>query len=242
MASRKMVDIEDHGQYRILFLNNPPVNALSEDMVSELTEIFSHISTGGVNAVILCGRDKIFSAGLNLRELRNNNAEENEALFDKIYSLLELVQNTPVPVIAAVNGDAIGGGFELALCADIRILDPQARLGTTGVNLGLVFCTQRLSRLSGIGTAKEMLFSARLISAPEAKERRIAQLVSSPGQALKEAIELARLIATKSPSAVRAVKQAINSGYDLPLEEGLKVEKGELFRVLMTNEYKGRIQ
>jgi enoyl-CoA hydratase/carnithine racemase len=69
----------------------------------------------------------------------------------------------------------------------------------------------------------------------------LVQPVSSPGQALKEAIELARLIATKSPSAVRAVKQAINSGYDLPLEEGLKVEKGELFRVLMTNEYKGRI-
>ena len=153
-----------------------------------------------------------------------------------------MIYRLPFPVIAALNGYTLGGGFELALSCDIRIADETAVMGAVGVNLGLVFSTQRLARLIGYGKAKEMLFSGRRMEAREAYELGLVEFVVQAGTSLAQARVLAASIACKDPYNLQAIKKAVNQGLDLDLSQGLELERQYLFEMLDTDNYRQRIK
>lgn len=222
-------------------LNAPPVNSLSHEIIDELEKILPELSDPSIKAVILTGQGKCFSAGANIKGFPDHTVEENQAYFERIYNILKMVESIPVPVIAAINGYAMGAGLELSLCADIRVMDANSRLGATSVNLGLIFCTQRLPRLIGISRAKDLLLTARHIDAREALDIGLVQYISPAGKSMDKARELADLIASKSPLALKGVKDSVHRGYEQPLPEGLKLEYHHLSAMFATEDFQQRV-
>lgn len=234
-----LVDFED--KVATVSLNDPPANVLSQAMIEQLISTFQSFKKMDLAAVIVCGMGShSFSAGADIRELAKNSPEQNRCYFARIYHAFKLISSCRLPVIAAVNGYAYGAGLELALCADIRVMDQNAKMSGTGVNLNLVFCTQRLLRLVGPGRAKDMLFQARQINADEALEIGLAEYVTPPGSSLEKAREISQIISQKGHPAVQLVKQVLNQGLDLSLEEALKIESEAITRMFATEEFKRR--
>ncbi len=228
-----ILTLEITGDIALVTLQVPPVNALSCSVLEEMSLCFTRLPFESIRAIILTGSPEYgFSAGANIRELLNKSLAEKQKYFQHLYRLFRLIENTPFPLIAAINRFAMGAGLELALCADIRIIDEDARLTAAGVNMGLVFGTQRLSRLIGLGQAKTMLFTGHAVNANEAHGMGLVQDISPPGEALQRALELAKMIARKSPASIREVKEVLNKCGDLPLAEGLELENDRLNKVL----------
>lgn len=226
----------------IISLNNPPVNALTEELLDDFTAAFSSICLDETAAVLITGSETCFSAGANIKAFLPNGAEKNQEYFDRIYAMFRQIESCPVPVIAAVNGIAMGAGLELSLCADLRVVDEKARLGATSVNLGLVFCTQRLPRLIGYSRASKMLYTAEVIGAKEAMESGLAHYVAPAGQSLDLAEKVAQMIATKGPAALRGVKQAFQAGQGLELDKAMEKEREQLFTVFATQDFQDRVE
>ena len=212
--------VEQDGAIVVITMNRPKaLNALNDQTLGELDRIFSCIETEAeVLGVIITGEGKGFVAGA---DISRNYANRAQTLFNKIEGLEK-------PVIAAVNGYALGGGCELSMSCDIRIASEKAVFGQPEVNLGLVPCfggTQRLSRLVGTGIAKEMIFTARQIKADEAKAIGLVNKVVAPEALLDEAKAMMGGIISKAPMAVRYAKVAINKGVNMDLMNGLELEK-----------------
>jgi len=224
-------------------LHAPPVNALSQLMLDEISSCFFKISQIQPRAVVLTGNMNYgFSAGANIRELVNQNLQSNRQFFANLYQLFNQLENVPFPLIVAINRFAMGAGLELALCADIRVMDDNARLAAAGVNMGLVFGTQRLSRLVGLGQAKNMVLTGRQVFAREAYDIGLVQYLSPPGQALNQAGKLAELIAQKSSLSVQGAKKVLNAGFDLPIDKGLHLEFEQLEKMLASEDFQQRTQ
>lgn len=222
-------------------LNNPPVNVISQNVVEQLSRTFEDLKNTDIAAVIITGQGRhSFCTGADIKELVENNLEQNQAYFSRIYETFNLIATCQYPVIAAVNGYAYGAGLELALCADIRVMDQNAQMSAAGVNLNLVFGTQRLSRLVGPGRARDMLFCARQVNASEAREFGLVEYVVPPGTAGDKAREIAMLISQKGQMAVQAVKQVLNQGIDLPLNQALHLEAESIYRMLSSSEFASR--
>lgn len=222
-------------------LNNPPANVLSRAMVEQLSQVFYDLENINAAAVIITGQGaRSFCAGADIRELTENESNQNRAYFAMIYQTLKLIANCKAPVLAAVNGYACGAGLELALCADIRVMDQKAQMAATGVNLNLVFCTQRLPRLIGPGRAKDMLLYARPVSSSEAREIGLAEHVALPGESYGKAREIAMQISKKGRIAVQNIKQTLNRGFELPLDEALDLESESINQMLDTGEFDRR--
>lgn len=222
-------------------LNNPSANVLTQALIEQLSQIFHDLEHIPVSAVIITGQGShSFSTGANIKELLDNDLEQNKMYFSKIYETFNLIANCHYPVIAAVNGYAYGAGLELALCADIRVIDQNAHMAATGVNLNLVFCTQRLARLAGPGRAKDMLFRARELDASEALEFGLAEHIAPPGTAYENAKEIALRISRKGQEAVQSVKQALNRGLELPLNQAINLEAELIYKMFATSEFKRR--
>ncbi|MDD2510576.1 MAG: enoyl-CoA hydratase/isomerase family protein [Syntrophomonas sp.] len=222
-------------------LHAPPVNALSQLMLKEISACFSEISQDEAKVVVLTG-DYGFSAGANIRELLNQSPASNQDYFASLYQLFRQIENIPFPLIAAINRFAMGAGLELALCADIRVMDDDARIAAAGVNMGLVFGTQRLSRLAGYGRAKDIVLTGRQIDAQQAELMGIIEHRSPPGQALSKALILGKLISQKAPQSVQGAKKAITSGFDLPFEKGMELEFEFLEKMLYSDDFRQRAQ
>lgn len=238
---RSLINMQFNDQVAVVTLNNPPVNALSHAVIEQLSETFHNLEQISPAAVVITGQGShSFSAGADIKELVKNNPERNQAYFSVIYDTLGRIAACPYPVIAAINGYAFGAGLELALCADIRVMDQNAQMSAAGVNLNLVFCTQRLLRLVGPGRARDMLFYARRVNAEEALEFGLVEHAAPPGTAGDLAGAIAAEISHKGQEAVRMVKQVLNMGIDLPLNQGLKLEAEALYRMLNTAEFKRR--
>lgn len=157
--------------------------------------------------------------------------DEVRAVVDRIRGMIDAVARLPVPVIAAVNGAAFGGGLELALACDVRLASSSASMGLTETSLAIIpggGGTQRLARLVGPGRAKELIFAARRLSAEEAFRIGLVQEVVEPDHLLARASELAATIAANGPVAVRAAKEAVDRGLELSMADGLALE-GELY-------------
>jgi enoyl-CoA hydratase len=236
-----MVTFELHDSVAIICLDRPEkLNALTRDALIELGEMFGRIEQEReVRAVILTGAgERAFSAGTDIVELAAIGIEEARSVAERGQNVCERIERCPIPVIAAVNGLAAGGGFELALACHIRLASTSARFSLPETRLGIIpgyGGTQRLSRVTGSGRALEMMLAGEEISADEALRIRLINATIAPAQLLSEAEALARKIASLAPLAVRACLEAVTRGLNLPLEEGLKLE-AELFSSLFATE------
>lgn len=215
------------------------MNALNRQFFAEMNGWLSEF--GGrrdIKVLIITGAGNAFVAGADIAELKDMDpvqGKEISAIGQQTFARLEQLD---MPVIAAVNGFALGGGCELALACDIRIASNKAKFGQPEVNLGLIpgFAgTQRLPRLIGLGNALYLLISGDLISADEALRLGLVQKVVAPEQLLTEALELARKITAKGPAAVRLVKKVCRQGLELDFKAGCLLETSE-FSSLFGNE------
>ncbi|HXQ49140.1 MAG TPA: enoyl-CoA hydratase-related protein [Thermoplasmata archaeon] len=212
----------------ILILKNPPVNALSTALLAELDHHLSAIeSDPKVRAVILTGDGQYFSAGADLKEIATLDLTSAPDVVRRGHALFARIAGLRPPVVAAINGLALGGGLELALAADLRVAGESAKLGAPEVNYGLMPAyggTQRLPRTVGLSKAKELIFTGAMIPAAEALRIGLVNKLVPAGQELRAARDLAHTIAQKAPKAVQAAKRAINEGITKPLAEGILIE------------------
>ncbi|KAA9015738.1 enoyl-CoA hydratase-related protein [Niallia endozanthoxylica] len=221
----------------VITINRPKfLNALNTEVLKELSEAVDLItSDAAIRAVIVTGAgEKAFVAGADIAEMQMKDvleAREFSSLGNKIFSKLENLQK---PVIAAVNGFALGGGCELAMACDIRIAGHQAKFGQPEVGLGIMAGfggSQRLARLVGAGIAKELLFTGEMVHAERAYAMGLVNQVVDSSEVLDEAKRMAKMIAAKSPLGVSFTKKAVNEGLNLDLERALSLE-AELFGAL----------
>lgn len=224
------IKLEINSGVGIITMCYPKVlNALSNKTLEELSEAVDIVEKDkSVLGLIITGEGKAFVAGADISQMQPYGAEEGRNYADFAQSIFNKIENLGKPVIAAINGYALGGGCELAMSCDIRIASEKACFGQPEVNLGVIPCfggTQRLSRLVGTGIAKELIFTGRMIKAEEAKAIGLVNKVVAPEELLKEAIEMMELIKTKAPLAVKYSKVAINRGIDLDIFNGLELEK-----------------
>ncbi len=240
-----LINAERRDAIEIIRLNRPEkLNALSRDMISALSETFTRLgSDAGLRVVILTGAgDQAFCAGTDISELsdlaKSDLAKEQaEEVSQRGQSLCNQIESFPVPVIAAVNGIAAGGGCELALACHLRVASSNARFSLPEAKLGIIpgyGGTQRLTREIGNGRAAEMMLTARTVAADEALSIGLINRLAS-GDVLTEAEALANEIALLAPLAIRACLKAMTLGSELLLADGLALES-ELFASLFATE------
>jgi enoyl-CoA hydratase/carnithine racemase len=212
----------------LLTLMHPPVNALSTALLNELGQRLDSIDADPkVRAVILTGDGPYFSAGADLKELATLDLRDAPSIVAKGQAIFTRIEGLRPPVIAAINGLALGGGLELALACDLRIVGESAKLGAPEVNYGLMPSyggTQRLPRLVGGSKAKELIFTGTMVPAAECVRIGLANRSVPSGQELRAARDLAHTIAQRAPKAVQAAKRAIREGLGLPIPQALELE------------------
>ena len=223
----------------VLRLDRPPVNALNSEMHADLLRCAHEIDASpDVRAVLIWGGEKGFAGGADIAEMSELNSRQLAAFGRTLTRALEAIAHLRVPVIAAVTRYALGGGFELALAADLRIMADDARFGVPEITLGVIpgaGGTQRLARLLGPARAKELVFTGRPIKAPEAVALGIAVASCPADQVYDEAMKLAGRLAAGATAAIAAAKSAIDDGLDMDLANGLRLE-GDKFAGLFDTE------
>lgn len=230
MGGYKYLLLEMDETTAIVSINRPEaLNALNEEVLSELKQMVINLGQNdNVKVIILTGASpKSFVAGADIAAMLGKNVQEAQEFAMMGQQILHLIEDLGKPVIAAVNGFALGGGCELAMACDIRIASEKARFGLPEVGLGIIpgfGGTQRLARLVGSGMAKYLTFSGGMISAEEALRIGLVEKVVTADNLIKTAKELATEIAQKSPAAVRLAKQAINQGMDMDMHNGNLLE------------------
>jgi len=215
------------------------MNALNSRFFQEMDALLEELSVrDDIKVVVLTGEGKAFVAGADIAEMVHMTPDQGHAfsaLGQKVFRRIELLDK---PVIAAVNGFALGGGEELALACDVRIASAKAKFGQPEVNLGLIpgyAATQRLPRLIGLGNALFLLMSGEMITADEALRVGLVQKVVAPEQLLPTVLALAKTIASKGPKAVKLVKHVARMGILMDFESGCALE-AEKFGTLFGNE------
>jgi len=214
-------------------INRPAVhNALNAALLDALGARIDELGRdGGVRAIVLTGTgEKAFSAGADLDELAPLSAESAHPVMTRGQAVIRGIERSPVPVIAAVNGLALGGGFELVLACSFALVSRTASLGLPEAGLGLIpgyGGTQRLARVAGPAVARHVMLTGSRLDAERAHQLGLAVLPPcEPADLLGEATRVAGTIAAKGPRAVRAILEAVDRGADLPLESGLALETG----------------
>lgn len=221
---------EKEGSIGLLTINRPQVlNALNREAMTEISQVVGKIATDPEVAVLIItgAGEKSFVAGADISEMRTLSALEGRAWSKFSQATFNAIENLPQPVIAAVNGYALGGGCELAMSCDIRIASEKAKFGQPEVQLGVVAAfagTQRLPRLVGKGRAKELLFTGDQIDAAEACRIGLVNKVVPAGELLTAAKALAAKIISRGPVAVQLCKAAVNEGLDMDLESAQAYE------------------
>jgi len=221
---------EAKGSVGIITINREKaLNALNSTVLSELNDTLDAVDLDVIRCLVLIGAgEKSFVAGADIAEMSALTKKEGEAFGKQGNDVFRRIETFPIPVIAAVNGFALGGGCEIAMSCDIRLCSETAIFGQPEVGLGITpgfGGTQRLARLVGPGMAKQMIFGGRNIKADEAYRIGLVNAVYPAGE-LKEAAEkLAAGIAKNAPIAVRNAKKAINDGLDLDMDTALVIEE-----------------
>lgn len=224
------VRTENRGGVLVITIDRPKVlNALNAQTVGEIGEAFEAArNDDSVRAVIVTGGgDKAFVAGADINELAKMTPISGKATASKGQSVFFNIERFPKPVIAAINGYALGGGCELALACHIRIASEKAQIGLPEVTLGIIpgyGGTQRLARLVGKGKALEIICTADRVSAADAEKIGLVNKVVPADQLMSTAEEMARKIASRGPAAVRCALEAVMSGSEMPFEEGQFLE------------------
>jgi enoyl-CoA hydratase/carnithine racemase len=225
----ELVLVETDQSVATLRLNRPPMNALGSALIDDLIAAVGRVSADpGVRAVVLYGGDRLFAAGADINEMAANSYPAMAAYSSRLQEAFNAVAEIAKPVIAAVTGYALGGGLELALCADFRVLGETAQIGQPEVLLGLIpgaGGTQRLPRLIGPARAKDLIFSGRFVRADEALAIGLADRVVPDAEVHATAGELAARYAAGPPIALAAAKHAIDAGLGTDLRTGLEIER-----------------
>ncbi|MDX2021078.1 MAG: enoyl-CoA hydratase-related protein [Deltaproteobacteria bacterium] len=239
--SYKTLLVDAAGPVRMVLVNRPAVlNALDSHVLQELGHCFRALATDpDLRCVILSGAgEKAFVAGADIAAMSKLTPWQARAFAAAGHETAAAIESLPVPVIAAVNGFALGGGLELALCADFIYASAKAKLGFPEVGLGVIpgfGGTHRLATRVGIGRAREMIYTGRVITAAEAAAWGLANAVTEPESLLTTVQALAATIASKSPLGVAEAKRAMRISQGLPLERALVMEQ-ELFAGLFATE------
>lgn len=224
------IQLETADRIAVITLNRPDkLNALNHDTLAELREVMQHIeNSGGIDVVILTGAgEKAFVAGADIKELAAQGAVSGQRFAAFGQEVFSAIEQCGKPVIAAVNGFALGGGCELALSCHIRIAAENAKFGQPEVNLGVIpgyGGTQRLARVIGPGMAAEMILTGNMVDAAEAHRIGLVNRVVPRGEAMTSAREMAATIVSKGQPAVRLALQALRCVPQMGLREGLATE------------------
>ena len=223
------VKIEINQGVGILTVNRPDaMNSLNNDVLNDLFDSFTQLATDeSVLAVIITGEGKAFVAGADIAAMYDMNPIAAHELSSNGHRVMNLIESTPKPVIAAINGFALGGGCELAMACDIRIASERAKFGQPEVNLGIIpgfGGTQRLHRLVGKGMAKLLIMTGDIIDAQEANRIGLVEKVVAPEHLMEAANALAAKIISKAPLAVASAKTTIDVGYNMNVSSASTLE------------------
>ncbi len=225
----ELVRIERDGSVATIRLDRPPMNALNAEVQAEISACAAEVSADpAVRSVVVYGGPKIFAAGADIKEMATLGYAEMAADSKRLQDSFSAVAGIGKPVVAAVTGYALGGGLELALCADFRVVGQGAKLGQPEILLGLIpgaGGTQRLPRLIGPAKAKEIIFTGRFVDSAEALAIGLADKVVADEQVYAAAVELAARFADGPAVALRAAKQAVDAGLEADLATGLEIER-----------------
>ena len=234
--------LDRDGWIATLTLSRPPVNALSREMVRELAAAAGVLAVDeSVSVVVIRSDQRHFCAGADLKERATTSPDQVSNVVNAIRDCFDAVARLPQPTIAAVHGSALGGGAELALACDLRIMADDVRFGFSETSLGIIpgaGGTQRLPRLIGLSKAKELIFSARILDSAECLELGLADRVVPAADLHQAAHDYAAELACNAPLALRAAKQAIIQGLERSMEEGLESE-GEAYDSLIHTRDRG---
>jgi enoyl-CoA hydratase len=222
------LDVEDGvGTIR---LDRPPMNAFDGQVTAELRAVAAEASArADVRAAVVYGGEKVFAAGADIKQMSAMSYAQIVTWVGDLSAAFELVARIPKPVVAAVAGFALGGGLELALCADFRVVADDAKLGQPEILLGVIpgaGGTQRLPRLIGPARAKDLIFSGRQVRAEEAGRIGLADRVVPADEVYAEALRMARRYVDGPAMALAAAKRAIDDGAQMGLSEALRMEVG----------------
>jgi enoyl-CoA hydratase/carnithine racemase len=236
----EFVRLEVEGGIGTIWLARPPMNALSAQVQEELRAAAQEATErADVRAVVLYGGPKVFAAGADVKEMAGWDYQQMVDRSVQLQSAFTAVARIPKPVIAAVTGYALGGGCELALCCDLRVVGDNAKLGQPEILLGIIpgaGGTQRLSRLIGPSRAKDLIFTGRFVDAEEALRIGLADRVVAPDDVYAEARALAARLAAGPGYALRAAKESIDRGLEVDLDTGLDIERVQFAALFATED------
>jgi enoyl-CoA hydratase/carnithine racemase len=229
----------------VITLNRPPANAISEALVRELNDALASVEQDdSVRAVIMTGSgDRIFCAGADLGSAFSGGQVDVFIRFGN--SVLRRIERFPKPVIAALNGHALGGGCEIAMACHLRLLKDSARMGQTESNLGIIpgfGGTQRMPRLIGRAKALEFMILGTQVGAAECLALGLVNKLTKEGETLAEAKALARQIAKRPPLATRLIIEAVDDGLQAPIDQALEIETRAFLKTLRTEDAAEGIQ
>ncbi len=226
----EFVTYEQDGFVGVITINRPQaLNALNSQVLNDLEEVFNSVDLDTTRALVLTGAgEKSFVAGADIGEMSTLTKAEGEAFGKKGNDIFRMIETFPIPVIAAVNGFALGGGCEIAMSCDFRFCSDNAVFGQPEVGLGITpgfGGTQRLARIVGVGIAKQLIYTARNIKAEQAKAIGLVNDVFPQEELLEQAKKVASIIAANAPIAVRNCKKAINDGLDATMDDAIVIEE-----------------
>jgi enoyl-CoA hydratase/carnithine racemase len=228
MADAEFVTLQVEDGVGTIRLDRPKMNAIDEQLHMEVrAAAMEATERSDVRAVVLYGGERVFAAGADIKAMSVLDTPGMTAWGRELTHSFTAVARIPKPVIAAITGYALGGGYELALCADFRVLGSSAKLGQPEILLGVIpgaGGTQRLSRLVGPAKAKDLIFTGRHVGAKEALEIGMADAVVPDDEVYATSVAMARKFAAGPPLALAAAKRAIDEGLELPIDEGLALE------------------
>jgi enoyl-CoA hydratase len=221
-------------------LNRPEaLNAINEDVVEGLEKLVEKVrNERDIRVVIIIGEGKAFCAGADIKMFLRSSTFEAREIIERLGKALEAFEDIDVPIIAAVNGFALGGGCEMAMACDLIVASENAFFGQPEINIGIIpgaGGTQRLARLVGWKKAMELCLTGNRISAQEAERLGLVNKVVKQEELKEEVLKLAKTIAEKSPTAVGLVKQAVNRGFKMSLRDGVAYER-DLFALSFASE------
>jgi enoyl-CoA hydratase/carnithine racemase len=225
----EFVRLEIDQAVAVIRLERPPMNALNAQVQDEIAAAAAQVTADhDIRAVIIYGGPKVFAAGADIKEMAEASYATMAADTRRLQDAFTAVAKIPKPVVAAITGYALGGGLELALCADFRVAGESARVGQPEILLGVIpgaGGTQRLPRLVGPARAKDIVYTGRFVTAPEALAIGLVDKVVPDAEVYQAAREMVNRYAGGPAVALRAAKQAIDEGLDVDLDSGLEIER-----------------
>lgn len=236
----RYVSLDVDGPVAVVGLDRPPMNALSSALLAELAQTAAEVDARrDIGAVVVYGGPKVFAAGADVKELAEFDLRTMIEMSAGLQGAIGSVAGIGKPVIAAVTGYALGGGLELALACDFRVIGDNVMVGLPEITLGIIpgwGGTQRLPRLVGPAKAKDLIYSGRLVGAEEAEAMGLVDRVVAPDDVRESAVAWARTLAAGPGLALRAAKSAVDAGLEVDLRSGLEIERQQFAGLFATKD------